>query len=100
MLASIRTSHGSVGRNIRTAGTTTIAFDDHVPVYEEAIAAGDPDAARTPMATHAGRHPRLFGNHHMNPWVSSGRPSSVEGCGDVAGWDRPGYDERFERRDV
>lgn len=52
MLASIRTMiHGWVGRNIRTAGTTKIAFDDHIPIYE-AIAAGDPDAARTAMAAH------------------------------------------------
>jgi GntR family transcriptional regulator, transcriptional repressor for pyruvate dehydrogenase complex len=52
MLASIRTMiHGWVGRNIRTAGTTKIAFNDHVPIHE-AIAAGDPEAAREAMAAH------------------------------------------------
>jgi GntR family transcriptional repressor for pyruvate dehydrogenase complex len=52
MLASIRTMvHGWVGRNIRAAGTTKIAFNDHVPIYE-AIAAGDPQAAREAMAAH------------------------------------------------
>jgi DNA-binding FadR family transcriptional regulator len=41
--------HGWVGGNIRTAGTTKIAFNDHVSIYE-AIAASDPQAARERMA--------------------------------------------------
>jgi GntR family transcriptional repressor for pyruvate dehydrogenase complex len=52
MLASIRTVIRSwVERNITAAGTTKIAYKDHVPIYR-AIAAGDPEAARTAMAAH------------------------------------------------
>ena len=52
MLASLRTViRGWVERNIRAAGTTRIAYRDHVPIYR-AIAAGDPEAARTAMAAH------------------------------------------------
>jgi GntR family transcriptional repressor for pyruvate dehydrogenase complex len=52
MLASIRTViRGWVERNIKAAGTTRIAYKDHVPIYR-AIAAGDPAAARTAMAAH------------------------------------------------
>jgi GntR family transcriptional repressor for pyruvate dehydrogenase complex len=52
MLASIRTMiHGWVDRNITAAGTTKIAYRDHVPIYR-AIAAGDPEAARTAMTSH------------------------------------------------
>jgi GntR family transcriptional regulator, transcriptional repressor for pyruvate dehydrogenase complex len=52
MLASIRAViRGWVERNIQAAGTTRIAYRDHVPIYR-AIAAGDPEAARTAMATH------------------------------------------------
>jgi GntR family transcriptional regulator, transcriptional repressor for pyruvate dehydrogenase complex len=52
MLASIRTMiRGWVGRNIRAAGTTKIAYRDHVPIYK-AIAAGDPEAAQAAMAAH------------------------------------------------
>jgi GntR family transcriptional repressor for pyruvate dehydrogenase complex len=54
MLASLRTViHGWVEANIRAAGTTQIAYKDHVPIYR-AIAAGDPEAARTAMAAHMG----------------------------------------------
>jgi GntR family transcriptional regulator, transcriptional repressor for pyruvate dehydrogenase complex len=52
MLASIRAViRGWVARNIAAAGTTSIAYRDHVPIYR-AIAAGDPEAARTAMAAH------------------------------------------------
>jgi GntR family transcriptional regulator, transcriptional repressor for pyruvate dehydrogenase complex len=52
MLASIRTViRGWVSRNIRAAGTTRIAYRDHVPIYR-AIAGGDPEAARAAMAAH------------------------------------------------
>ena len=52
MLASIRAViRGWVERNIAAAGTTRIAYRDHVPIYR-AIAAGDPEAARTAMAAH------------------------------------------------
>jgi GntR family transcriptional repressor for pyruvate dehydrogenase complex len=52
MLAGIRTViRGWVERNIKAAGTTRIAYRDHVPIYR-AIAAGDPEAARAPMAAH------------------------------------------------
>jgi GntR family transcriptional regulator, transcriptional repressor for pyruvate dehydrogenase complex len=52
MLASIRTViRGWVERNIAAAGTTSIAYRDHVPICR-AIAAGDPAAARTAMAAH------------------------------------------------
>jgi GntR family transcriptional repressor for pyruvate dehydrogenase complex len=52
MLASLRTViRGWVERNIRAAGTTRIAYRDHVPIYR-AIAAGDPEAARAAMAAH------------------------------------------------
>jgi|Tabmets5t2r1_1033131.scaffolds.fasta_scaffold13776_2 GntR family transcriptional regulator, transcriptional repressor for pyruvate dehydrogenase complex len=52
MLASIRTViRGWVERNIMAAGTTQIAYRDHVPICR-AIAAGDPEAARTAMAAH------------------------------------------------
>lgn len=52
MLAGIRTMiRGWVDRNIQSAGTTKIAYRDHVPIYR-AIEAGDPEAARTAMATH------------------------------------------------
>ena len=52
MLASIRTViRGWVERNIAAAGTTRIAYRDHVPIYR-AIAAGDPEAARAAMAAH------------------------------------------------
>jgi GntR family transcriptional regulator, transcriptional repressor for pyruvate dehydrogenase complex len=52
MLASVRTViRGWVERNIAAAGTTRIAYRDHVPIYR-AIAAGDPEAARTAMAAH------------------------------------------------
>lgn len=54
MLASIRTViRAWVERNIAAAGTTRIAYKDHVPIYR-AIAAGDPEAARTAMAAHMG----------------------------------------------
>jgi GntR family transcriptional regulator, transcriptional repressor for pyruvate dehydrogenase complex len=40
MLASIgSTIHGWVGRNIRAAGTTKIAYKGHVPIYEAIAAA-------------------------------------------------------------
>jgi GntR family transcriptional regulator, transcriptional repressor for pyruvate dehydrogenase complex len=52
MLASIRTMiHGWIGRNIQAAGTTKVAYKDHVPIYK-AIAAGDPQAAREAMTAH------------------------------------------------
>jgi GntR family transcriptional regulator, transcriptional repressor for pyruvate dehydrogenase complex len=52
MLASIRAViRGWVERNIAAAGTTSIAYRDHVPICR-AIAAGDPEAARTAMAAH------------------------------------------------
>jgi GntR family transcriptional regulator, transcriptional repressor for pyruvate dehydrogenase complex len=52
MLASIRTViRGWVERNIRAAGTTRIAYRDHVPIYQ-AIVAGDAEAARAAMAAH------------------------------------------------
>jgi GntR family transcriptional regulator, transcriptional repressor for pyruvate dehydrogenase complex len=52
MLASIRAViRGWVERNVVAAGTTTIAYRDHVPIYR-AVAAGDPEAARTAMAAH------------------------------------------------
>jgi GntR family transcriptional repressor for pyruvate dehydrogenase complex len=52
MLASIRAViRGWVERNIAAAGTTSIAYRDHVPIYR-AVAAGDPEAARTAMAAH------------------------------------------------
>ena len=52
MLASIRTViRGWVARNIRAAGTTRIAYRDHVPIHR-AIAGGDPEAARAAMAAH------------------------------------------------
>jgi GntR family transcriptional regulator, transcriptional repressor for pyruvate dehydrogenase complex len=52
MLASVRTMiRGWVSRNITAARTTKIAYRDHVPIYR-AIAAGDPEAARTAMAAH------------------------------------------------
>jgi GntR family transcriptional regulator, transcriptional repressor for pyruvate dehydrogenase complex len=52
MLASIRAViRGWVERNVAAAGTTTIAYRDHVPIYR-AVAAGDPEAARTAMAAH------------------------------------------------
>jgi GntR family transcriptional repressor for pyruvate dehydrogenase complex len=52
MLASIRSViRGWVARNVTAAGTTRIAYRDHVPIYR-AIAAGDPEAARTAMAAH------------------------------------------------
>jgi GntR family transcriptional regulator, transcriptional repressor for pyruvate dehydrogenase complex len=52
MLASIRTViRGWVERNITAAGTTQIAYRDHVPICR-AIAAGDPQMARTAMAAH------------------------------------------------
>jgi GntR family transcriptional regulator, transcriptional repressor for pyruvate dehydrogenase complex len=52
LLASIRAViRGWVERNIAAAGTTSIAYRDHVPIYR-AIAAGDPEAARTAMAAH------------------------------------------------
>jgi GntR family transcriptional regulator, transcriptional repressor for pyruvate dehydrogenase complex len=52
MLAGIRAMiRGWVGRNIQAAGTTRIAYRDHVAIYR-AIAAGDPEAARTAMAAH------------------------------------------------
>ena len=52
MLASLRTViRGWVARNIKAAGTTRIAYGDHVPIYR-AIAAGDPEAARTAMSAH------------------------------------------------
>ena len=40
-----------VERNIAAAGTTRIAYKDHVPIYR-AIAAGDPATARAAMAAH------------------------------------------------
>jgi GntR family transcriptional repressor for pyruvate dehydrogenase complex len=40
-----------VTRNVRAAVTTTIAFADHVPIFD-AIAAGDVDEARKSMAAH------------------------------------------------
>jgi GntR family transcriptional regulator, transcriptional repressor for pyruvate dehydrogenase complex len=52
MLASIRTViRGWVERNVRAAGTTRIAYRDHVPIYR-AITAGDPATARAAMAAH------------------------------------------------
>ena len=52
MLASIRTViRGWVERNIEAAGTTRIAYRDHVPICR-AIAASDPEAARAAMAAH------------------------------------------------
>jgi GntR family transcriptional regulator, transcriptional repressor for pyruvate dehydrogenase complex len=52
MLASLRAViHGWVERNVKAAGTTQIAYQDHVPIVR-AIAAGDPEAARTAMAAH------------------------------------------------
>jgi GntR family transcriptional regulator, transcriptional repressor for pyruvate dehydrogenase complex len=52
MLASLHTViRGWVERNIKAAGTTKIAYKDHVPIYR-AIAAGDPEAARSAMAAH------------------------------------------------
>jgi GntR family transcriptional repressor for pyruvate dehydrogenase complex len=52
MLASVRTMiRGWVGRSITAARTTKIAYRDHVPIYRT-IAAGDPEAARTAMASH------------------------------------------------
>ena len=52
MLASIRTViRGWVERNVKAAGTTEIAYNDHVPIYR-AIAAGDPETARAAMAAH------------------------------------------------
>ena len=52
MLASIRAViRGWVERNIAAAGTTSIAYRDHVPIYR-AVAAGDPEGARTAMAAH------------------------------------------------
>jgi GntR family transcriptional regulator, transcriptional repressor for pyruvate dehydrogenase complex len=68
MLASIRTMiRGWVGRNITAAGTTKIAYRDHVPIYK-AIAAGDPEAARAAMAAHMrGATRRLFGSRATRP---------------------------------
>jgi GntR family transcriptional repressor for pyruvate dehydrogenase complex len=52
MLASIRTViRGWVERDIAAAGTTSIAYRDHVPIHR-AIAAGDPEAARAATAAH------------------------------------------------
>jgi GntR family transcriptional regulator, transcriptional repressor for pyruvate dehydrogenase complex len=52
MLASLQTViRGWVDRNIKAAGTTKIAYRDHVPIYR-AIAAGDPATARAAMAAH------------------------------------------------
>jgi GntR family transcriptional repressor for pyruvate dehydrogenase complex len=52
MLASLHAMiRGWVERNIRAAGTTRIAYRDHVPIYR-AIAAGDPETARAAMAAH------------------------------------------------
>jgi GntR family transcriptional regulator, transcriptional repressor for pyruvate dehydrogenase complex len=52
MLASLHTViRGWVERNIKAAGTTKIAYKDHVPIYR-AIAAGDPETARAAMAAH------------------------------------------------
>jgi GntR family transcriptional repressor for pyruvate dehydrogenase complex len=68
MLASIRTMiRGWVDRNIAAAGTTKIAYRDHVPIYR-AIAAGDPEAARAAMAAHMQAAIRRL--------VASGRASS------------------------
>jgi GntR family transcriptional regulator, transcriptional repressor for pyruvate dehydrogenase complex len=52
MLASVRTMiHSWISHNVRAAGTTKVAYKDHVPIYR-AIAAGDPDAARDAMTAH------------------------------------------------
>jgi hypothetical protein len=51
MLASIgSTIHGWVGRNIRAAGTTKIAYKGHVPIYE--AQRRRPEAAQIAMAAH------------------------------------------------
>lgn len=61
MLKGVRTMIRSwVARNVETAATTSIAFDDHVPVYD-AIASGDPERARAAMASHmTGAQERLL----------------------------------------
>jgi GntR family transcriptional repressor for pyruvate dehydrogenase complex len=50
-----------MAHNVRAAGSTTVMYNDHVPICK-AIVAGDPDAARDAMAKHMiGARNRLSG---------------------------------------
>jgi GntR family transcriptional repressor for pyruvate dehydrogenase complex len=52
MLKGVRTMvRGWVISNVTAAGSTTVMYNDHVPIFA-AIAAGDVDAARKAMAAH------------------------------------------------